>query len=136
MEFIQQNLLLVALAVVSGGLLILPAFKRSGHEVSPAEATLMINRENGLVLDVRSVAEFAAGHIPEARNLPAEKLAERIGELEKFKERPIIVNCQSGARAGDACATLRKLGFEKVYNLAGGVGAWQEAGLPLKKGAK
>ena len=134
MEFIRQNFFLVLLALVSGGLLIFPMFRRSGSEVSPSEATLLINRENGIVLDVRSVAEFTSGHIPEARNIPAEKLGDRIEELAKFKDRPIIVHCQTGMRSGGACGELRKQGFARVFNLAGGVGAWQQAGLPLMKG--
>lgn len=135
MEFIQQNLLLVALVVVSGSLL-LASFRRAANELTPVDATLLINREDALVIDIRSPAEFADGHIPNARNLPADKLAERIGEIEKFKSRPLIVNCKSGMRSASACGQFKKFGFEKVFNLAGGVGAWQQAGLPIKRGAK
>ncbi|PKO40428.1 MAG: hypothetical protein CVU31_16165 [Betaproteobacteria bacterium HGW-Betaproteobacteria-4] len=88
------------------------------------------------MVDVREPAEFAAGHLPEARNVPAGKLAERIGELEKFKGKPIIVCCASGMRSGKALGELKKQGFEKPYNLAGGVDAWVGAGYPVKKGAK
>jgi rhodanese-related sulfurtransferase len=135
MEFIEQNLLLVALVVISGGML-LASFRPNPNELTPADATMLINREDALVVDIRAPAEFADGHIVEARNIPGDKLDERAGELEKFKDRPIILSCQTGARSTNACGRLRKHGFARVYNLAGGLGAWQQAGLPLKRGAK
>lgn len=136
-EFLQKNILLVAVAVVSGVMILWPLLRRSGaKDVSAGDATLLINRENALVLDVRAPGEFAAGHLPEAINIPADKLAERIGELEKYKGRPLIVNCQTGMRSGSACGTLRKNGFAQVFNLAGGIGEWQKAGMPLRKGSK
>lgn len=136
-EFLKQNFLLVALALVSGAMFLWPFLRRSGaREVSVGDATLMINRQNAVVVDVRSPAEFAAGHIADAINVPLDKLAARAPELEKFKGRPLIVNCQTGARAGGGCSALRKLGFEQVYNLAGGIGAWQQAGMPVRKGHK
>ncbi len=135
MDFIQQNLLLVVLVVVSGGML-LASFQSSASELSPADATLKINREDALVIDVRSPGEFAEGHIADSKNLPLEKLNERLAEFEKFKSRPIILSCKSGARSGGACGILRKNGFEKVFTLAGGMTAGLQAGLPVKRGAK
>lgn len=135
-EFIQANILLVVLTLTSGGMLLVPLLRRGGKEVSPTDATLMVNRENAVFIDVRSAAEFASGHVPDAINIPHEKIVERLGEIEKFKDRPLILNCASGVRAGSACGELRKRGFDKVFSLAGGVGAWAQAGLPVKKGAK
>ena len=81
MEFVSQNLLLISVAVMSGFGLLWPMLARSGkNEVSPAEATLLINRDDAHVLDVREVDEFVAGHLPDARNIPLSKLAERVGE--------------------------------------------------------
>ena len=135
MEFINQNILLISLVVVSGLSLLWPAFFRpSGNSVSPAEATQLINREDAHVLDVREVDEFAAGHLPDSVNIPVTKLAERVGELDKFKDKPVIVCCASGMRSAKACKELAKLGFTNVQNLAGGVDAWVGAGYPLKKG--
>jgi rhodanese-related sulfurtransferase len=137
MEFINQNILLVSLVAVSGLSLLWPLLARpSGNSVSPAEATQLINREDAHIVDVRETNEFAAGHLPEAKNIPAGKLVERIGELEKFKDAPIIVCCAAGMRSNKACAELKKQGFEKLYNLSGGVDAWVGAGYPIKKGAK
>jgi rhodanese-related sulfurtransferase len=74
--------------------------------------------------------------LPDAKNIPVAKLAERIGELEKFKDKPIIVCCASGMRSNKACAELKKQGFEKLFNLNGGIDAWVGAGYPVKKGSK
>jgi rhodanese-related sulfurtransferase len=137
MEFINQNIMLVGLVAVSGLSLLWPLLVRpSGNSVNPGEATMLINREDAHILDIREVDEFAAGHLPEAQNIPAGKLAERIAELEKFKDKPIVVCCASGMRSNKACGELKKQGFEKLHNLAGGVDAWVGAGYPVKKGGK
>lgn len=132
MEFIQNNLLYVALAVMSGGMLLWQTFMgRSANPLSPAQATLRMNREDALVIDVRESSEWASGHIPNARHIPAGQLEKRLQELEKFKTRTVIVNCHAGTRSSNACRLLKKHGFEKVFNLEGGILAWRDAGLPL-----
>lgn len=137
MEFINQNILLVSLVVVSGVSLLWPFLARpSGNSVSPGEATQLINREDAHIVDVREADEFAGGHLPEAINIPAGKLTERLGELEKFKGKPLILCCASGMRSNKACGELKKQGFDKLFNLAGGVDAWVGAGYPIKKGGK
>jgi len=137
MEFINQNVLLIALVVVSGLSLLWPLLARpSGDSVNPGEATLLINREDAHIVDVREAGEYAGGHLPNARNFPLGKLAEQAGELEKLKGRPLIICCASGMRSNKACGELKKLGFDKLYNLAGGVDAWVGAGYPIKKGGK
>jgi len=85
------------------------------------------------VLDVRESSEYDAGHVLNSKLLPLGKLKERMGELEKFKNQPIVVVCRSGNRSGTACFILGKQGFNQVYNLAGGVQAWQKSNLPLEK---
>ena len=135
-EFIQHNFLLVLTFVVSGGFLIWPLVRPGGKELSSADATLKINRENAVVIDVRTAAEFVTGHVPTSINIPREKFKERAAELEKFRGRPLILNCASGVRASGACGELRKMGFENVFQLAGGMNGWLQAGLPMAKGSK
>ena len=135
-EFIQNNLLLVILTITSGSMLLWQSLRPNGKELSPTDATLMINRENAVFVDVRSSAEFSSGHVADSINIPRDKLIERIAELEKYKDRPLILNCATGVRSGGACGDLRKQGFDKVFSLAGGMNAWLQAGLPLKKGSK
>ena len=134
-DFLKQNILLIALVATSGGMLLWPLIFRSGAKsVSAAEATMLINREEAVVLDVRSAAEFADGHIPGAINVPAERVADKLAELESYRSKPVIVTCQSGVRTGGACSKLKKGGFERLYELSGGLGSWKQAGLPVKKG--
>jgi len=137
MEFINQNILLIAVVVVSGLGLLWPLLAGSaGKGLNPVAATQLINREDAYILDVREADEFAGGHLPEARNIPLGKLAERIGELEKFKDRALLVCCAAGVRSGKACAQLRRNGFTRMHSLAGGVDAWVAAGYPVKKGTR
>ena len=104
--------------------------------VTPAQATMLINRENAQLLDIREPNEYVAGHPADSRNIPSGSLDERAGELGQFKDTPLILICQSGARSSAACSKLAKLGFAKLHTHDGGVAAWVEAGLPLKKGAR
>ncbi len=132
LQFAQANLLYVTLAVTSGAMLL---WNLSGagaaKGLSPLAATLLMNREDAIVVDVREAAEWAAGHIANARHIPLGQLDKRLSELEKFKGRDVIVVCQSGNRSAGACRRLGKSGFEKVHNLAGGIAAWTDAGLPV-----
>lgn len=138
MEFIQQNLLLVLLAVGSGAALLFTSLRRPGgrNGVTSTQATLLINRENALVIDVRATDEYVGGHLPDSRNIPLDQLEVRAGELDSKKGVPLILVCQNGARSAGACKQLEKLGFTRVNNLEGGISGWRSAGLPLKKGAK
>lgn len=131
--FFKDNVVWIVMALVSGGMLLWQTFKGrgGGASVSPLQATLMINREDAVVIDVREQAEWNKGHIPNARHIPLGDIEKRVAELEKFKSKPLILSCATGSRSGAAAATLRKAGFEKVFNLAGGVPAWEQAGQPL-----
>ena len=134
MDFIRNNLLLIAVAFVSGAMLIWPLVRRTtgGPWVSTAEATHLMNREDALVVDVREPGEYGAGHILGAKNFPLQRL-DGSGELLKRKDKPLIVYCDSGDRASKAASALRRLGFSRVVNLSGGLPAWQQAGLPVEK---
>lgn len=134
MEFIQQNLMWVGLAAVSGGMLLWQMFNGSGgHNISVNEATLLINREDAIVVDVRETAEWSAGHIPNARHIALGHLSSHLSEIDKFKDKPVILVCASGNRSGSGCGVLKKAGFQNVRNLAGGIHAWKDAGLPMTK---
>ena len=136
MEFFKDNVLLIGLALGSGIMLLLPSFKKGAGGVpnlSTAEAVNLINRNHALVLDVREDAEFASGHIVDAKHIPLAKLAERLNELSKYKDKPILVNCQRGMRSAKACEILRKAEFKQVNNLQGGLEAWLAAKLPVVK---
>jgi len=127
--------LLVAFAVVLG-LLIHNLLLGSRGSVEPAAATELINQKDAVVVDVRPAADFTQGHILNSINIPINGFKKQIGTLQKHKEQPIIVNCRSGSQSSAACNQLRKEGFPEVYNLRGGILAWQSASLPLTKKKK
>lgn len=103
------------------------------QSIGPTMATGLINHEDAVVLDVREEAEFSNGHILNAIHIPFSKIQAQLKKLEKFREKPVIVSCRSGSRSNSVCKQLRKEGFEKLYNLQGGVLAWESANLPLTK---
>ena len=135
LEFLQNNILLVAAAVGSGAMLLWPLVRGAagGSSVSTLEATQLINRQDALVLDVREPARYAEGHILGARNLPLAELERRAGELDKFKSRPVIVTCDTGSISARAVGLLKARGFANAVNLAGGFRAWLLGGLPMEK---
>jgi rhodanese-related sulfurtransferase len=135
-EFILNNIWLVAMFVASGAVLIWPELSRlmgGTNEVGTLDATRLMNQATTLVLDVRDDAEFAAGHLPRARNIPLADLQNRMGEIGKFKEKAVLVTCQTGMRSGRAMKLLKAAGFTTVYGLKGGLAAWQQASLPVEK---
>ena len=131
MKFVTENIFLIVVAFVSGGMLVWPLVNRqmAGASLNTLQATRMINDRNAVVLDVRENSEFAAGHVPNSRNIPVGDLEKRLGEVPAGK--PVIVVCASGSRAARAAATLRKSGRDEVFCLDGGVSGWQQAGLPV-----
>ncbi len=133
MKFIIDNIWLLGLVLVSGGALLLPVLQRRGTKVSLLQATQMINQGKTLVLDVRTAEEFALAHVRDAKNIPLKDLPTRIGELDKFKTKNLIVVCSSGVQSSKATGQLKNGGFNDVYSLDGGLSAWQAQGLPTAK---
>lgn len=132
-QFLQDNWMLVALALISGAMLVWSFVGGSLSGVEQADtlkATRLFN-DDALVLDVREDKEYAAGHIPKAKHIPLGQLQSRLNELDKHKNKPVLVTCRSGNRSAQACRILKKAGFESVYNQAGGILAWERANLPV-----
>jgi rhodanese-related sulfurtransferase len=136
-EFVMNNLALVALFIASGVLLVWPEINKllgaGGMEIGTLEATRLMNQGTTLVLDVDDQKEYAEGHLPRARHIPMGELASRLEEIGKFKNKPVIVTGRRGTRAGAACRFLKRSGFANVYQLKGGLAAWQQASLPVEK---
>ncbi len=101
--------------------------------LTPGAAVQLMNNDDVVLLDVREPAETVGGKIAKAIQIPVGAIAKRISELEKHKDKTLLVYCKTGARSGIACKELSKNGFDKVYSLNGGITAWQEAHLPLSK---
>lgn len=133
MKFLIDNWYLVLAALVSGGLLLRGALQGGGAgQVNTNEAVRLVNREKGVLIDVCEPAEFAAGHATGARNIPLGTI-ESSKELPGNKTLPLVLVCQSGARAQRAAGMLRSAGYGNVLVLAGGMKAWREANLPVEK---
>lgn len=107
--------------------------RSGGESIGPMDAVRLMN-QGALLLDVRTQAEFDAGHIRDARHLPQEQLASSGETLKKYKEKVVVACCESGMRSGAAARVLRTQGFTKVVNLRGGLQAWRAENLPLVKG--
>lgn len=133
--FLQDNIFFIIAAMMSGGMLLWPMLSRNAaSEIDFQKAIKLINYEDALILDVRDDNEYAEGHLPNSKHISVERIGERWQELEKFKDKPIVVIFRPGIRAGHAGAVLRKNGFKKVYNLSGGIDTWRRENLPMIKG--
>jgi rhodanese-related sulfurtransferase len=132
-KFILDHIFTVAIVVLSGGALLWPALQPRGRRATALQVTQLLNRGKTTLVDVRGADEFAAGHLRDAKNIPLADLASRIGELEKSKNRTVVVVCESGARSDKAVRQLAAAGFEDVVSLEGGLTAWRAAGLPVAK---
>lgn len=129
-----ENLLFVVAAIISALMLLWPLISRSGvKEIDTMVAIQLINYKDALVVDVRDDSEYSEGHLPNSTHIPTEKMETRWHELDKFKERPILVIYQSGVRSGHAAKVLYKNGFLQVYTLMGGIDTWRRANLPIVK---
>ena len=127
------NIGLLVLALLSGGTLLFSALQLRGEKVSVLQATQKINAGKTILVDVRDAAVFATGHVPDAKNIPLKELANRVGELEKFKSKSVIVVCDTGVQSSRAVTQLKNAGFGEVFSLDGGLAAWQAQGLPTAK---
>lgn len=134
-EFIGNHLVLVGALVAVIALLAWNLMKDSFSgipQVSPAEMTRLINHEDAVILDMRGAGEFNGGHVLSAINIPAAELVGLIRELEKYRDRPVVCY-DSGGTSVKSIAALKAAGLDKLYNLRGGLNAWQAAGLPLSR---
>ena len=127
--------MLISIAIASGGMLVWPliASGMNAGALSASGAVQLINREKAVVVDVCEPAEFAAGHVGGARNVPFSELEAKLPGLVKNKNLPLILVCASGARSGRAVAIVKKLGYEQAQSLGGGLKTWKEANLPIEK---
>jgi len=133
-KFIVDNWMLLAVALSSGAMLMWPVIQGATQAgLTPAGAVQLINREKAVVIDVCEVEEFAAGHVTGSKNVPLGLLEDKLPGAVKNKALPMILVCKSGARSGRAVAIAKKLGYDNVQSLGGGLGAWKAANLPLEK---
>ena len=136
-EFLGRHpLLSLALAAITLALVATEIARlfRGYKTVQPAGLTALVNRDNALVVDLRPIGDFEKGHIPGSKNVQMSQFDPEARHLAAAKSLPVVLVCKAGQVAGGAARRLRKAGFERVYVLDGGIGAWQQDGLPLAKG--
>ena len=134
LEFAVNHPELVGPFFVLVALFIVLETRRGGKTVSTHQLTHLVNKEGALLLDVRDGKEFREGHITDARNIPFSTLKESLSQLEKFKDKPVVIVCKMGQHAGAAGRILHENGFKDVRRLSGGLTTWSSEGLPLVKG--
>ena len=131
-EFATNHYLLSGAFLAALALLIFSESRRGGRSISNRELTALVNGSQAVIVDLRAHKDFATGHIVQALNIPFDKLAERMVELEKHKSNTIIVMDAIGQHAGAACRELKKAGFDAV-KLSGGISGWRGDNLPVVK---
>lgn len=104
--------------------------------VSPSQAAQMQQSNEAVILDVREMDEWNAGHIAGAIHIPLGEMQGRMSEIARYKNSSVITQCRSGTRSEKAAQALKQAGFSSVYNLEGGINAWQKADLAIEQKAK
>ena len=135
-SFVRENWIPVLTLLLSGAMLVWPLVQRrfgAMKDVETAEATLLINRRNAVLLDVRETNELEGGRVPNAVHIPLSQLDSRVQEIAKHSSRPIVAYCATGRRTRAAERALTRAGFKEVYGLRGGIAAWKKDNLPLEK---
>jgi rhodanese-related sulfurtransferase len=136
-EYITNHPFLVAAAAILAVLAIVFEFRqraRGSFAVGPTDAVGLVNA-GALVVDVRDAKAYEAGHIIDARSIPAAELADKAETLKKFKEKAVLIYCDSGFSSATSVNALKALGFTKVVSLRGGLQSWVQDNLPVVKGA-
>lgn len=135
-DFLINNWVLILVAVGSGAMLLWPVLTGGVGQggVSVADAVQKMNREKAVLVDVREANEYAAEHVVQARHVPLGEVEQKLAQVAKNKQAPVLFICVSGARSGRAAAIARKLGYEQALSVAGGMGAWRRANLPVVTG--
>ncbi|WP_271271422.1 rhodanese-like domain-containing protein [Aliamphritea hakodatensis] len=132
-EFATNNFMLIIAWVLTLGMLIFTEQRKGGKAVNTHEATRLINKENAVILDIRPKKEYDTGHITHAIHIPVNELDTRMTEINKHKDKPVIVVCNLGQTAGAATKKLMTAGFSNVVKLSGGMTEWKAQSLPILK---
>ena len=131
-QFATDHFILVAIFFILLILLLVNEVRRGGQSLSNGQLTALVNADKAVVIDIRPAKDFSAGHIVGALNIPQDKLLGRTAELEKYKDKTLIVVDAMGQQSGTLCRELLKAGFSAA-KLSGGVSSWKADNLPLVK---
>lgn len=132
-EFITKNLILVGAWLVLFTMLVLSFTRTTSKVIGNQTITTLMNRENAVVIDIRSKADFNNGHLLGSINIPAAELKDAGKQLEKFNQRPIILVDASGMHSAAASQVLKNMGLLMINRMQGGIQSWKSDNLPLSK---
>ena len=130
-QFLAQQWILVAALATTLTMLMLHESRKAGPALSINEAVQLVNGDGGIFLDIREATDYARGHITDAVHIPAAALAKRSNDLEKYRDKPVVVVCKMGQSAGPATKSLRAQGFIRAQKLSGGMMEWDAQKLPV-----
>lgn len=130
-EFVTNHVELSGIFIALLAALWFTEKSRSGRSISPQEATLMLNRDEAVIVDVRDKKDYNEGKISGSVHIPFGNLKERVSELEKYKDKQIVVVDKMGQHSGMAGKTLQAAGFENVCRMTGGISEWSNSNMPL-----
>ena len=129
--FVSEQFLLVLALMATFVMLFIHESRKAGPSLTPQEAITLVNREGGIFLDIRDAAEFKRGHIADAKHITLSQLSSRLGELDKYREQPVVVVCKLGQSAAGATKLLRAQGFDQARKMTGGMMEWNALKLPV-----
>ena len=132
-EFLLANWFWAGAAMLSAAGLALTLARDGAKLVDAADAVLLVKRDNGVFVDLRGAADFARGRIAQARHIPAEEVKNRAAEIDRFREKPVVLVCQNGMQSKRRTRELTELGFKQVRAMRGGMAAWTDSQLPVLK---
>ena len=135
-EFVSNHIFLVGALAVVLAMLIKSEYEHQtskAQQLDPTKAVRLMNDEDVLILDIRESAEFGNGHIKNASNVPISALKEKLKDFTDYKDKAVITYCNSGNASRRAIKLLAQSGYNRAYNLAGGLNAWRDANLPTAK---
>lgn len=138
LEYIQNHPWLVAAAVLTAVMVLvfeLQTRRRNFAAVSPQDL-IRLQNQGALLLDLRTPEQYASGHIAGARRLDSAEILKAGETFRKYKEKPVVVYCDTGSTGSSAARVLAGQGFTKAFNLRNGLGSWRTENLPLTKGSE
>jgi len=129
-QFASNNIVLIGLWFMFL-YMIVNSYVKGVWDRTPQQVVQLMNNEDSIILDVRENNEYKDGHIIDSIHIPMSEVKNRLSELEKYKDSQVIVSCRSGHRSSRTCALLKKSGFNNIFNLHGGILAWENDKLPI-----
>ncbi len=132
-EFLTQQWIIVGALLTVVAMLWIYETRKSGQSLTPQQAINLLNAQGGIFVDLRDASDYGKGHIVDSLNIPVAKLDARVAELDKYRDKPVVLVCKMGQSSSAAGKKLNAVGYEKVFRMSGGMMEWGAMQLPLVK---